>query len=87
MISSCGNEAMLRQVKEAVLIKELNPELKSKEEWGHSNAQCERKITHNVMNSSSWNEVSIKRAQKSKSVLTKEADEGQQKFYEKQRKR
>ena len=32
VVSSCGNDAMLRQVTEAVLIKELNPELNAKEE-------------------------------------------------------
>ena len=33
--SSCGNDAMLRQVTEAMLIKELNPELNTKDEWGN----------------------------------------------------
>ena len=37
MVSSCGNDAMLRQVTEAILIKELNPELNTKDEWGNSN--------------------------------------------------
>ena len=33
VVSSCGNDAMLRKVIEAVLIKELKPELNTKEEW------------------------------------------------------
>ena len=32
---------MLRHVIEAVFIKELNPELNTKEEWGNSNAKNE----------------------------------------------
>ena len=42
VVSSCGNDAMLRQVTEAILIKELNPELNTKDEWGNSNALRER---------------------------------------------
>ena len=42
IVSSCGNDAMLRQVTEAILIKELNPELNTKDEWGNSNALRER---------------------------------------------
>ena len=38
VVSSCGNDAMLRQVTEAILIKELNPELNT----GNSNALRER---------------------------------------------
>ena len=49
VVSSCGNDAMLRQVTEAVLIKELNPELNTKEEWGNSNALRERKTIFDVM--------------------------------------
>ena len=33
---------MLRQVTEPILIKELNPELNTKDEWGNSNALRER---------------------------------------------
>ena len=42
VVSSCGNDAMLRQVTEAILIKELNPELNTKDEWENSNALRER---------------------------------------------
>ena len=42
IVSSCGNDAMLRQVTAAILIKELNPELNTKDEWGNSNALRER---------------------------------------------
>ena len=42
VVSSCGNDAMLRQVTKAILIKELNPELNTKEEWGNFNALHER---------------------------------------------
>ena len=42
VVSSCGNDAMLRQVTKAILIKELNPELNTKDEWGNSNALRER---------------------------------------------
>ena len=80
VVSSCGNDAMLRQVTEAVLIKELNPELNAKEEWGNLNALRERKITIDVMNLSNLSEANILRTQKSKSVLTEEAAKGQQKF-------
>ena len=80
VVSSCGNDAMLRQVTEAVLIKELNPELNAKEEWGNSNALRERKITIDVTNLSNLSEANILRTQKLKSVLTEEAAEGQRKF-------
>ena len=40
--SSCGNDAMLRQVTEAILIKELNQKLNNKDEWGNSNALREK---------------------------------------------
>ena len=42
VVSSCGNDAMLRQVTEAILIKELNRELNTKDEWGNLNALRER---------------------------------------------
>ena len=42
VVSSCGNDAMLRQVTEAILIKELNPELNTKDKWGNSYALRER---------------------------------------------
>ena len=42
VVSSCGNDAVLRQVTEAILIKELNPELNTKDEWENSNALSER---------------------------------------------
>ena len=42
VVSSCGNDAMLRQVTEAILIKELNQELNTKDEWGNSNALRKR---------------------------------------------
>ena len=80
VVSSCGNDAMLRQVTEAVLIKELNPELNTKDEWGNSKALRERKTALDVMNLSNLNEANILRTQRSKSVLTEEAAEGQRKF-------
>ena len=43
-ISSCGNDAMLRQVTEAMLVKELNLELNTEVEWGNSNALHERDL-------------------------------------------
>ena len=76
MVSSCGNDAMLRQVTEAVLIKELNPELNTKEEWGNSNALRERKTIFDVMDLSNLNEANFQRTQRLKSVLTEEAAEG-----------
>ena len=75
LISSCGNDAMIRQVTEAVLIKEWSPELNTKEKWGNSSAQRERKITFDAMNLSNWNKMSIMRTQKSKSILTEEVAE------------
>ena len=42
VVSSCGNDAMLRQVTEPILIKELNSELNTKDEWGNLNALRER---------------------------------------------
>ena len=80
VVSSCVNDAMLRQVTEAVLIKELSLELNTKEEWGNSNALRERQTTLDVMNLSNLKVASILRTQRSKSVLPKEAAEGQQKF-------
>ena len=80
VVSSCGNDAMLRQMTEAVLINELNLELNTKEEWGNLNALCERKITINVANLSNWSEANFQRTRKSKSILTEEAAEGQRKF-------
>ena len=59
MVSSCGNDAMLRQVTEAVLIKELNPELNTKEEWENSNALRERKTIFDVMDLSNLNEANL----------------------------
>ena len=59
VVSSCGNDAMLRQVTEAVLIKELNPELNTKEEWGNSNALRERKAIFDVMDLSNLNEANL----------------------------
>ena len=38
VVSSCGNDAMLRQVTEAIFIKKLNPELNTKDESGNLNA-------------------------------------------------
>ena len=76
VVSSCGNDAMLRQVTEAVLIKELNPELNTKEEWGNSNVLRERKTIFDVMDLSNLNEANFQRTQRSKSVLTEEAAEG-----------
>ena len=80
VVSSCGNDALLRQVTEAVLIKELNPELNTKEEWGNSSALRERKTLFDVMDQSNLIEANFLRTQKSKSVLTEEAAEGQRKF-------
>ena len=62
---------------EAVPIKELNPELNTKEEWGNSNALRERKTVFDVMDLSNLNEANFLRTQKSKSVLTEEAAEAQ----------
>ena len=59
VVSSCGNDATLRQVTEAVLIKELNPELNTKEEWGNSNALRERKIIFDVIDLSNLNEANL----------------------------
>ena len=42
VVSACGNDAMLRQVTEVILIKELSPELNTKDESGNSNALRER---------------------------------------------
>ena len=50
VVSSCGNDTMLRQVTEAILIKELNPELNTKNEWGNSNALRERDRRDNLPN-------------------------------------
>ena len=58
-MKSCGDDAMLRQVTEAVLIKELNPELNTKEEWGNSNALRERKTIFDVMDLSNLNEANL----------------------------
>ena len=54
---------MLRQVTEAVMIKELNPELNTKEEWGNSNALRERKVTFAAINHSNLNQTNIRRMQ------------------------
>ena len=78
--SSCGNDIMLRQVTEAMLTKELNPELNAKDEWGNSNALRERKATLEVMDLLNLNEANIMSTQRSKSVLTEEAAEGQRKL-------
>ena len=37
-VSFYGNDSMLVQVTEAILLNELNPELNTKDEWGNSNA-------------------------------------------------
>ena len=42
VVSSCGNDAMPRQVTEAILIKEQNPEFNTKDERGTSNTLRER---------------------------------------------
>jgi len=44
IVSSCSNDAMLRQVTEAILVKEIKSELNTKDEWGSSNALREREI-------------------------------------------
>ena len=44
VVSSCGNDLVLRQVTEVILIKELNPKLNTKDEWGTSNALRERAL-------------------------------------------
>ena len=62
--SSSGNDTMLRQVTEAVTIKELNPELNTKEEWGNSNALRERKVTFAAINHSNLNQTNIRRMQR-----------------------
>ncbi len=63
IVSSCGNDAMLRQVTEAVLIKELDPELNTKEEWGNSNALRDRRIRFDALNLSSLDETNVSRTQ------------------------
>ena len=50
VVSSCCNNAMLRQVTEAVLIKELNPEQTQKKNGEILNALRKRKITIDVSN-------------------------------------
>ena len=42
MVSSCVNDAMVRQVIEVILMKELSMEIKTKDEWGNSNALREK---------------------------------------------
>ena len=43
VLASCRNDAMLRQVTEAVCIKELKPMINMKEEWGNTNNIRERR--------------------------------------------
>ena len=54
---------MLRQVTEAVLIKELDPELNTKEEWGNSNALRDRRIRFDALNLSNLDETNVSRTQ------------------------
>ena len=42
MVSSCGNNAILKQVTEVVLFNELSPELNTKDEWKNSNTLREK---------------------------------------------
>ena len=59
MVSSCGNDAMLRQVTEAILIKELNPEINIKDEWRDSNALREKDRTRRDDLPNSFKEATI----------------------------
>ena len=69
VVSSCGNDAMLRQVTEAILVKELNPELNTKDEWGNSNALREKdRIRRDLPNSF---EVGIIRTRDTKHITIK----------------
>ena len=78
VVSSCGNDAMLRQVTKAILIKELNPELNTKDEWGNSNALRER---HHIRcdNLTNFFKEEIMRT-RNRPILTEEVAEGQRKF-------
>ena len=50
-----ANDAMIRQLTEAVIIKETDPSLNKKEEWGNRNVPRERKRkTNNALNSENW---------------------------------
>ena len=80
VVSSCGNDAMLRQVTEAVVIKELNPELNTKEEWGNSNALRDRRTTFDAVNLSNIDLTNMRRTKRSNLILTEEAAGGQRKF-------
>ena len=46
MISSCGSDAILGQATEAVLIKDMNPELNRKE--GYGEFECPTRRTNEV---------------------------------------
>ena len=71
---------MLRQVTEAVVIKRLNPELKTKEEWGNSNALRDRRTTFDAVNLSNIDLTNMRRTKRSNLILTEEAAGGQRKF-------
>lgn len=43
ILATCPADAMLRQITEATYIKEFNPDLNMKEEWGNSNIPRARK--------------------------------------------
>ena len=45
------NDPMIRQLTEAVIIKETDPPLNKKEEWGNKNAPRKRKLKNNDVNS------------------------------------
>ena len=42
MMQSCGNDAMLRQMTEVILIQELTLELNTKDEWGNPKVLSEK---------------------------------------------
>ena len=49
VVPLCGNDAFLRQVPEAILVTESNPEMITKDEWRTLNALCVRSIAFDVM--------------------------------------
>ena len=78
VVSSCGNDAMLRKVTDTILIKELNPELNTKDEWGNSNVLRERDRIRRD-NLPNLFKVEIMRT-RIRPILTEEVAEGQRNF-------
>ena len=69
---------MLRQVTEAMLMKELNPELNIKDEWGNSNATRERDRIRRYNLPHLFKEEVMRTRRRP--ILTEEVAEGQRKF-------